>query len=131
MNPRLNQIYFLDVAVALDKRNSFAENRVDKKVIEKIETILRAQNRYVRTYKTMGKELAERRANNMEVENIIIGMTKESVIDILAAQQIRDWRPGRSDIAAILRVLNRCVMWTWYYIHIDQMMRIYEIVIMN
>lgn len=31
----------------------------------------------------MGEEPGERRANNMEVENIIIGMTKEPVIMVM------------------------------------------------
>ncbi|KAG5860714.1 hypothetical protein JTB14_003323 [Gonioctena quinquepunctata] len=83
VQPRMNQMYFLDVEDALMRRNS------------------RNVNPYIHAYKTMEDELNERRAQNLEVENIVIGMTKDPVINILADRQYPTWRQRQSDIAAI------------------------------
>ncbi|XP_045482766.1 uncharacterized protein LOC123686579 [Harmonia axyridis] len=103
---QLNQIYFLDVEEALARRNAFADDRVDPAIMRLMESILRTHNRYIKAYKTMGDEIRQRKTQNLEVENIIIGMTKKPVINILAAQQNQNWRPGQSDIAAIFEGLE-------------------------
>ncbi|KAG5876822.1 hypothetical protein JTB14_014152 [Gonioctena quinquepunctata] len=83
------------------RRNSFANDVVDPALMRIIELSLRDVNPYIQAYKTMGDELNERRAQNLEVENIVIGMTKDPVINILAARQYPTWRPRQSDIVAI------------------------------
>ncbi|KAG5863313.1 hypothetical protein JTB14_024440 [Gonioctena quinquepunctata] len=87
VQPCLNKIYFLDVEDALMRRNSFAKDMIDPTLMRIIELSLRNVNPYIQAYKTMGDELNERRAQNLEVENIVIGMTKDPVINILAARQ--------------------------------------------
>lgn len=99
----MNQLYFLYVGEVLARRNALVQDTLDPEVVTTIENCLRTHNRYVEAYKTMEEELRERRWQNVDVENIVIGITREPVINVLAARHGPNWRPARSDIAAIFR----------------------------
>jgi PIF1-like helicase/Helitron helicase-like domain at N-terminus len=92
--PKFNQLYFLDVNDAFERRVSVIGERIRAETIETLDTMLRRVNPWIRSYVTMGEVIRE---NSMDVNNICIGFKQQ------IARDLRNYAlpESRSDVAAI------------------------------